>query len=165
LFFKLRRERIKIANLICERDEADALLAERLGVTPKRLAALVERVDHRDYSLEAELFSESNATLLGTLPSPEMNQEELALAGEFSLNAEEAVRAALELLDQRERYIVEHRLLADREAEISLADIGRMLGVSRERARQLETRAKKKLYAYITTHQGARDWLDLPSAA
>jgi RNA polymerase sigma-32 factor len=49
----------------------------------------------------------------------------------------------LQLLDARERYIVEQRMLAD--DEVSLAEIGRRLGVSRERARQLEARAKKKL--------------------
>jgi DNA-directed RNA polymerase sigma subunit (sigma70/sigma32) len=48
-------------------------------------------------------------------------------------------------LDNRERYIVESRLLADPEDELSLAEIGRKLGVSRERARQLEERAKGKL--------------------
>jgi RNA polymerase sigma-32 factor len=46
-------------------------------------------------------------------------------------------------LDDRERFIVEQRLMADEET--SLAEIGRQLGVSRERARQLEARAKAKL--------------------
>ncbi len=50
---------------------------------------------------------------------------------------------ALSTLDTRERFIVEQRMLADE--ELSLAEIGRQLGVSRERARQLEARAKKKL--------------------
>ena len=35
--------------------------------------------------------------------------------------------------------------MADPEEELSLAELGRRLGVSRERARQLEARAKKKL--------------------
>jgi RNA polymerase sigma-32 factor len=48
-------------------------------------------------------------------------------------------------LDPRERYIVEARILADDPEELSLAEIGRRLGVSRERARQLEVRAKEKL--------------------
>jgi DNA-directed RNA polymerase sigma subunit (sigma70/sigma32) len=55
------------------------------------------------------------------------------------------VRGAITELDERERYIVENRLMADPEDELSLAELGRRLGVSRERARQLEARAKKKL--------------------
>ena len=47
------------------------------------------------------------------------------------------------MLDDRERLIVEERMLADEST--SLAALGRKLGVSRERARQLELRAKKKL--------------------
>ena len=54
---------------------------------------------------------------------------------------------ALEVLDERERLIVERRMLSD-DTE-SLASLGRELGVSRERARQLEARAKKKLRAEL----------------
>ena len=54
-----------------------------------------------------------------------------------------ALESAVASLDDRERFIVEQRLMADEET--SLAEIGRQLGVSRERARQLEARAKAKL--------------------
>jgi len=49
------------------------------------------------------------------------------------------------VLDRRERYIAEHRMMAPRDEELSLAEIGNALGISRERARQLEERAKLKL--------------------
>jgi len=52
-------------------------------------------------------------------------------------------------LDPRERFIVEARLLADAPSELSLAEIGRRLGVSRERARQLEERAKLKMRKHL----------------
>jgi len=63
-------------------------------------------------------------------------------------------------LDPRERFIVEVRMMADRADELSLAEIGRRLGVSRERARQLEARAKQKLRRHLETHAG-----ELSSAA
>lgn len=165
LFFKLRRERMRLHNALGERENVDQALAERLGVSAKALHAMIERLDQRDFSLEVEIFAEGHTTFGATLPSSEPNQEERALSGEFNVNAEEAVREALAELDPRERYIVEHRLLADRHAEVSLADVGRLLGVSRERARQLEARAKRKLRACIASRPGAKDWLDLPSAA
>lgn len=53
------------------------------------------------------------------------------------------VNDAMASLDSRERLIVKTRLFAD--DELSLADLGRRLGVSRERVRQLEERTKSKL--------------------
>lgn len=60
-----------------------------------------------------------------------------------------AVERAVSELNPRERYIAEHRLMADPAEELSLAEIGRSLGVSRERARQLEARTKRKLRSRI----------------
>ena len=104
-------------------------------------------------------------TWVNSLPSSEPNQEQLALAREFGGNAERAVREALTVLDERERYIVEHRMLADREAEVSLADIGRIFGVSRERARQLEERVKRKLKQQISMRPDSAEWLHAHWAA
>jgi RNA polymerase sigma-32 factor len=57
------------------------------------------------------------------------------------------VAEALALLDDRERTIVEQRFMADDPA--SLQDLGTLLGFSRERARQLEIRARRKLRAAL----------------
>jgi RNA polymerase sigma-32 factor len=165
LFFKLRRERAKLTSLIGDGAKANQVLAERLGISEPRLNALLQRVDQRDCSLDAEMFQEGSLSMVNTLPSPDPDLEQQALASEFGGNALEAVRDALTILDARERYIVDHRLLADRDAELSLADIGRSLGVSRERARQLEVRAKRKLRERISSRPGCADWLDTPRAA
>ena len=69
---------------------------------------------------------------------------------EQRVSVQAVVRDSLKHLDKRERYIVEKRLMADREEELSLAEIGRRLGVSRERARQLEARARRKLKGHIS---------------
>lgn len=165
LFFKLRRERAKLTSVIGDSGEANALLAQRLNLSEDRLRSLLQRVDQRDCSLDAEVYQDGTITLVNTLPSAEPDQEQVALAHEFGGNAKRAVREALDVLDERERFIVEHRLLADREAELSLADIGRALGVSRERARQLEERAKRKLKHQISTRPGSADWLGAHWAA
>jgi len=165
LFFKLRRERAKLSGLIGDGAEARVILSERLGISEERLSALLQRVDQRDCSLDAEMFQDGTLSLVNALPSPDPDLEQQALASEFGGNALLAVRDALTILDARERYIVEHRFLADPEAELSLADIGRSLGISRERARQLEERAKRKLRARIASRPGCAGWLDTHRAA
>jgi len=165
LFFKLRRERAKLSGLIGDGAQASVILSERLGISEARLNALLQRVDQRDCSLDAEVFQDGSLAMVNTLPSSEPDQEQQVLACEFGGNALAAVRDALTILDDRERYIVEHRMLADRDAELSLADIGRSLGISRERARQLEERAKRKLRARISARPGSAEWLDTHRAA
>jgi len=150
LFFKVRRERARILNLVGEGERADEMLAQTLGLAQARATALVRSLEARDVSLDAPVFSDSPITVADTLVAREPNQEDGLLSHEFDDYAHKAVHEALAGLDRRERYIVEKRLMADAEDELSLADIGRELGVSRERARQLEARAKKKLRARVT---------------
>ena len=61
-----------------------------------------------------------------------------------------AVRVATADLNDRERFIVENRLMADDEVRMSLVEIGRRFGVSRERARQIESSVKDKLRKRLT---------------
>jgi RNA polymerase sigma-32 factor len=165
MFFKLRRERVRIANLVGDGEEADELLAQALDVPKAKIASMIRSLDARDVSLDAAVYTDSGTTLGDTLAASEVNQEEGLGNTEVGNYAREAVHAALTGLDQRERYIVENRLMADNEEEMSLADIGRTLGVSRERARQLEARAKKKLKSRIAELSRGNDWLQIHHAA
>jgi RNA polymerase sigma-32 factor len=122
-------------------------------------------LDARDVSLDAKVYGDSSTTLGDTLIAGELNQEDGLVSSEVGGHVRDAVQVALTALDKRERYIVENRLMADNEDEMSLADIGRHLGVSRERARQLEARAKKKLKSRITDLSRGNGWLDLHDAA
>ena len=99
--------------------------------------------------LEMKVFDDGSTTLLDTLVSKGEGQDEHVYEGETKNEVKAWVAAALQNLDRRERYIVEQRLMADHEEKLSLAEIGRTLGVSRERARQLEARAKNKLKARL----------------
>ncbi|HEV8246011.1 MAG TPA: sigma-70 family RNA polymerase sigma factor, partial [Polyangiaceae bacterium] len=166
MFFKLRRERVKILNLVGEGDTADAMLATALNLPQNKVVSMVRRLEARDVSLDSKVFDDSTATLADMLVAPGQSQEETVAGNEIGLQLKDAVRTAVATLDKRERYIVERRLMADGEEELSLAEIGRRLGVSRERARQLEARAKRKLKSRIEeiSRDGGR-WLELVTAA
>ncbi|MGF1466500.1 MAG: RNA polymerase sigma factor RpoD/SigA [Sandaracinaceae bacterium] len=143
LFFRLRRERAKVSNLAADPEERVRLLAERFDVPPEKMEKMLRRLDARDVSLNAPLFTDSGATLMDALPETDPDQENVFLDHERQKLLEDNLGSALDVLDQRERFIMEQRYMGDE--EVSLASLGRTLGVSRERARQLEARAKKKL--------------------
>jgi RNA polymerase sigma-32 factor len=166
MFFRLRRERVKIANLVGDGHEADAMLAQAMGLPEATVQAMVRRLDARDVSLDTKPFEDSSTSLGDLLAAPDRSQEETLAATERDDQVRVAVRSAMADLDERERYIAEKRLMADHDDELSLAEIGRRLGVSRERARQLEVRTKRKLRRRIeelSRRGGGR--LSLDSAA
>jgi RNA polymerase sigma-32 factor len=149
MFFKLRREKVRITNLVGEGEIADQMLADRFKLPKEQVVAMMARLEKRDVSLDVPVYENGLSTLVDTLPSTEANQEDVYSDSQGQRRTESVVRTALDSLDRRERFIVEHRLMADSEQEKSLAELGRILGVSRERARQLEVRAKRKLKVRI----------------
>jgi RNA polymerase sigma-32 factor len=80
---------------------------------------------------------------LDRFSSDEPSAEDLLAAAFARAAAEDEVDDALRELDRRERLIVESRAMSDE--PLTLAEIGERLGCSRERVRQLQTRAHEKL--------------------
>lgn len=145
VFFRLRREKAKISAMTSDAEQVTEQLAERFGTTTEKISALAQRVEARDMSIDTKAHDEAGTSIVDAMPSPLPSQEERFLALEHASEIESKVRDALAELDPRERYIVTARVMADDPDELSLAEIGRRLGVSRERARQIESRAKAKL--------------------
>lgn len=144
MYFKLRRERARAEMFSNDATERLEHLAERFDTTPERMAEMLARVERGDTSLDAET-REGGRSMLDGLTSEEPAPDVAYQAAFEAQSLRDAVREALDGLDTRERYIVEQRILNVDDDEASLADLGRRLGVSRERARQLEARAKQKL--------------------
>src|SRR6187431_3527935 len=59
MFFKLRRERVRITNLVGEGDQADELLAKALDVPKAKVTSMVRRLEARDVSLDAKVYDDS----------------------------------------------------------------------------------------------------------
>ena len=145
VFFRLRREKAKLLGQGFDSSEVAKRLAASFGTTVEKLQQMEERLEARDVSLDAPMHDDGTTTLVEGLASPGPSQEDELSLAEEAVRLSERVRDAVRDLDPRERFIVEARLLADAPSELSLAEIGRRLGVSRERARQIETRAKQKM--------------------
>jgi RNA polymerase sigma-32 factor len=143
LFFRLRRERARVATLTNDPTERIEMMAERFDTTPAKMETMLRRIEAGDVSLDQPVFDESQTSLVETLESSEEPPDEKYARLVSARQLSERLTGALEVLDRRERLIVEQRILGDE--EVSLAALGRELGVSRERARQLEARAKAKL--------------------
>jgi len=143
LYFRLRRERARVSNHEQDQTVVVETLAKQFHVDTERMSRMLRQIDSRDVSLDVTAHSDSTMTMLDTLQDDGVSQEEELMASEQQDGLNDRLDSALGALDRRERYIVEQRIMGD--DEMSLAELGRRLGVSRERARQIEARAKRKL--------------------
>lgn len=148
LFFRLRRERAKLSSQIADPAERMSRLATELGMSVEKVTELLHRLDHQDVSLDAPAFRDTATTVMEMLPASTEPQDEWLERKERRDRVQARMEAALSVLDDRERVIIEERILGDEKP--SLASLGRRFGVGRERARQLEVRAKKKLAGELT---------------
>lgn len=148
LFYKLRGTEEALARLEAEGPGAEhgpvdsAEIAKALGVETSEVDEMKQRLSARDFSLDAEL-AEGGATHIDRMAAPGENQEELLARSERQHLLEGKVSAALEGLNEKERYIVENRLMA--EEPLTLREIGEKFKISRERARQIEANVVKKV--------------------
>ena len=146
LFFKLAQTRNALRNLTGTEQIEE--IANELEVNEDVVAEMTQRMGRRDASLDVELTEGEGYTLLNTLADESSNQEELLLAHEEQRLNAERTSAALAVLKPRERQIIEQRILA--EAPSTLQDLADEFDISRERVRQIEQNALRKLRTAIS---------------
>ena len=145
LFFKLRRLRA----LIGEADggplshEGRQKIAETIGVTVADVTVMEQRLSGADGSLNAAVSQESESEAQDFLADDRPNPEQVVIELHDGEVLSRWLNDALSELSPRERLIIMKRRLQDDGA--TLEQLGGVLGVSKERVRQLEHRALKKL--------------------
>ena len=116
-------------------------LAAVSGLSKERVEQLLPLLVARESSLDASTNDMGPA--VERLVANDASPEEDAGTKESRLRAKVAVAGALKGLSEREQLIVRERMMSDEPA--TLQKLGDILGVSKERVRQLEERARGKL--------------------
>lgn len=148
LFFNLRRLRARLAQTTDQQPKQVVFseIANALGVSVRDVETMDSRFSGPDTSLNAPLSdSESENTsnrqdfLVDTAPLP----DEVVGEQVDSERRTSWLRSAMNVLNERELLIVKQRRLQDEGA--TLEALGATLGISKERVRQIESRALEKL--------------------
>ncbi|NJD90220.1 MAG: RNA polymerase sigma factor RpoH [Geobacter sp.] len=145
LFFKLNQTKSAIRNMIGQDNIKEAALT--LDVKEAEIVEMDQRM-RGEYSLDAEIVAGEGLTLLESLPDERSNQEELLGDHQEAVQLQQSVARAMENLNEKERYIIDQRVAAD--DPLTLQEIAEHFSISRERVRQIEEGAIRKMKALLT---------------
>ena len=109
-----------------------------------------------DVSLSAAVGEEGNLEFGDTLEQDTVPSVELEM---IRSSFERRIQAIVEDLDEKEREVIRMRFGLDGEEPKTLQEIGETMGLSRERIRQIESRAKEKMRRNREA-QGLRGYLN-----
>ena len=141
LFYKLAQTRSALRSLTGAASAAE--VAEELEVDQAVVEEMDRRLGQRDLSLDVELAEGEEYTLLDILPDRRASQEAVLIDREERRLLGDRTRTALGALPTRERQIIEQRIL--NAPPRTLQEIADDFGISRERVRQLEQNALRRL--------------------
>jgi RNA polymerase primary sigma factor len=136
---KVQRARRHLAQKL-NRDPSEEEIARESGFTTERVTELFELISE-PVSLETPVGD--GESLYGDLIEDEQSETPDAATASHARHAELA--AAVESLDPRLRQVVKRRFGLDGEPPQTLEELGNELGITRERVRQIETRALREL--------------------
>ena len=150
LFFNLRRLRARIEEMSGEAfgESGRRQIAAALKVDLAEVESMEQRLAGSDQSLNAPLSEGGEEHWQDFLADTRPTPEEAVISLRDDRRRSAWLAEALDELSPRERRIIHERRLC--EDSTTLEELGRALGVSKERVRQLESRALLKLRASMT---------------
>ncbi len=160
LFFNLRRLKNQLSHMSDDLMSYDqhAEIANLLHVSLNDVVEMENRLINHDFSLSmTPLHSEEEwiASIKDERPTPE--EESTLLESKFIHN--QWIEKAMEVLNPREVHIIIQRRL--NHTPETLENIGKTLGITKERVRQLEVRALRKMKHYfLDVYSEAKQSLD-----
>lgn len=142
LFFKLGQARKTLETLSANHAEFSEI-AEALGVKAEEIEEMETRMGSRDLSLNTIVNDEGESTHLDYLADDGEDQETSLIRKEEMSIVQRNIAGALAKLNDKESFIIRNRVMADN--PLTLQEVGDHFRVTRERARQIEKQALKKM--------------------
>ena len=144
-FFRIRKLLAAQIAQYGERGPNLKEMAQDLDVSVSSLRDMLDYLETHDVSLDGDWASEGEnpCRLHDRVADPRPCPESSTAGAEYRSVMHSVISRALRCLDERERLVASARLMEDEPR--TLAELGRTMGVSRERARQIEVRARQKL--------------------
>ena len=147
-------DRDVILPVLAHGDRLDPMMMRKLRRASNRVEQII-RISQEPMSLETPVGSEENSYLGDfikdeTMPGPDDATSKLLLR--------EQMRSILESLSQRERMVLEMRFGLNDGQGRTLEEVGQAFGVTRERIRQIEAKALRKLRHPLRSRK-LRDYL------
>lgn len=149
LFFNLRKMRNQIQEVQTDQltDDQVKQIAEALDVKESEVIGMSQRLTSGDQSLNSFVSDDVGSEWVDWLADDKPNQEEIFSRNEIYMQRHDALKRALEELNDREREIFMRRRL--KENGDTLEVLSQRFGISRERVRQLEARAFAKVQKHM----------------
>ena len=145
LFFNLRKIKQQISDASSDymgQKEIDKV-SEMLNVKNFEVQNMESRLSGGDVFLNQKIDNESDNDLMSLLEDERANPEDSYQSFNDSKIKKDFLEKAILTLNDRERTIIKLRKL--REKSITLDELGQKLKISKERVRQIETKALEKL--------------------
>ena len=149
LFFNLRKIKQKISDLSSEfmgQNEINTV-SKMLNVKSLEVQNMESRLSGGDVYLNQKIDNESENDLMSLMQDDRPNPEEVVENTKDTKLKKQYIEQAILSLNERERTIIKLRKL--KEKSITLDELGKTLKISKERVRQIETKALEKLKTSI----------------
>ena len=144
LFQKLGNAKRKLnINSSKLNNEDISKLAKHFGVREKDVIEMELRHASRDFSLDQNIEGDESVNYIDILPDENRTQEAVLAEMEFNSIAHDGIKKGFEKLNERERKIINERYYSEEPKKLHV--LGEELGISKERVRQIEKTALKKL--------------------
>jgi len=142
LFYKIGKVR-KALEADQENEKKYEVLAHDLDVSKEDIVEMTQRMSSRDLSLDTPFDQDHELTPLELLQESSPSQEEELITKQERTLLEDDVVKAMKRLNEKEVFVIRNRVMAD--TPLTLQEIGDHLSLSRERVRQIESEALRKL--------------------